>query len=112
MDVTAASLDTFLERPMAPAVPASLAAVAAGEADPAGILGLDEMDRLLDPEPLPVETGWWRLADGTQQVAALTPMPGVTGEMIDWWPSSESSSVVSDGITGSPIHAMRCRSSL
>lgn len=85
MDGTAMSLESYLDRPLTPPDPASLAAVAVGEADPAGILGLDEMDRLLDPAPLPVETGWWRLPDGTQQVAARTPMPGVTGEMLDWW---------------------------
>ncbi|MFA9270639.1 MAG: DAPG hydrolase family protein [Baekduiaceae bacterium] len=85
MDGTAVSLEAYLDRPMTPPDPASLAAVAAGEAEPAGLLGLDEMDRLLDPAPLAVETGWWRLPDGTQQVAARTRFPDVTGEMIDWW---------------------------
>lgn len=70
---------------MAPADPAALAAVSGGPSDPAGVLELGAMDRLLDPAPLPVENGWWRRSNGTQQVAARTPMPGVTGEMIDWW---------------------------
>lgn len=85
MDGTAVTLDAYLDRPMSPPDPAAIAAIEAGEADLAGILRLHEMDRLLDPESLPVETGWWRLPDGTQQVAARTPMPDVTGEMVEWW---------------------------
>lgn len=85
MDGTAVSLEAYLDRPLTPPDPAALAAVDGGEADRAGILPLGEIDRLRDPAPLAVETGWWRLADGTQQVAARTPMPGVTGEMVDWW---------------------------
>ncbi|MBJ7328254.1 MAG: hypothetical protein JHC95_00065 [Solirubrobacteraceae bacterium] len=79
------SLEALLDRPLAPPDPETLAAATAGEADPEGLLGLGEMDRLLDARPLAVETGWWRLPDGTQQVAVRTPMPGVTAEMIEWW---------------------------
>ncbi len=78
-------LEELLDRPLSPPDPAAWAGATGDEADPAGLLGLDAMDRLLDPAPLPVETGWWRLDDGTQQVAARTPMPGVTGAMVDWW---------------------------
>ncbi len=85
MDGTTVTLDDYLDRPLSPPDPAALTAVEGGEADAAGVLGLDEMDRLTDPAPLPVETGWWRLSDGTQQVAARTPMPDVTGSMVDWW---------------------------
>lgn len=48
-------------------------------------LPLSRLDRLLDPAPLPGETGWCRLADGCGYVAVRTEMPGVTGEMVDWW---------------------------
>ena len=50
-----------------------------------GARPLDELDRLLDPAPLPVETGWCTLPDGVGYVAVRTPMPGVSGEMVDWW---------------------------
>jgi len=32
-----------------------------------------------------METGWTRLDSGVVAVAVLTDMPGVTGEMWDWW---------------------------
>ena len=44
-----------------------------------------DLDRLLDPAPLAVETGWCTLPDGVGYVAVRTPMPGVSGEMVDWW---------------------------
>ena len=34
----------------------------------------DEVDRLLDPSPLPLETGYERLADGVLHVAARTDL--------------------------------------
>lgn len=46
---------------------------------------MNELDRLLDPTPLPDENGWGVLPDGVVHVAVRTPMPGVTGEMVDWW---------------------------
>jgi hypothetical protein len=56
-----------------------------GPADPAVAVRLAEVDRLLDPAPLPLESGWCRLPDGVAYVAVRTPMPGVSGEMVDWW---------------------------
>lgn len=44
-----------------------------------------ELDRLLDPAPLPLEDGWSRLEDGVRLVAVRTEMPGVSAEMVDWW---------------------------
>jgi phloretin hydrolase len=83
--VSAADLAPYLERPLTPPQPVELAAAEAGPCDPATSLALSEVDRLLDAEPLAVETGWWLLQDGTAQVAARTPMPGVSAEMVDWW---------------------------
>jgi hypothetical protein len=83
--VSAADLGSYLERPLTAPDEGSRVAAAAGPGDPATALALSQLDRLLDPEPLAVETGWWLLADGTAQVAARTPMPGVTAEMVDWW---------------------------
>lgn len=40
---------------------------------------------LFKPGYLPGEFGWWILEDGTGLVANKTFLPGVTGEMFDWW---------------------------
>lgn len=81
----AGGLDAYLARPMAPADPAVLAAIEAGPVDPAEALPRDQLDRLLDPAPLAVETGRCFLADGCGYVAVRTAMPGVSPEMVDWW---------------------------
>ncbi|MGH2973945.1 MAG: DAPG hydrolase family protein [Solirubrobacterales bacterium] len=78
-------LAPYLERPMTPADPATLAEIERGPADPAQTVALGEIDRLLDPAPLPVETGWCFRSDGTGYVAVRTPMPGVSAEMVEWW---------------------------
>jgi hypothetical protein len=80
-----AGLADYLRRPPAPVDAAAAAAVAAGPMDRAQALAMSDLDRLLDPTPLPVETGWCTLADGVGYVAVRTPMPGVSAEMIDWW---------------------------
>jgi hypothetical protein len=46
---------------------------------------VEEAPRLLEPGDLPLENGYTRLTNGQIFVAALTQMPRVTGEMIDWW---------------------------
>ncbi len=48
-------------------------------------LALKDANDLLNSGYLSMETGYARLDDGQLYVAALTDMPGVTGEMIDWW---------------------------
>jgi hypothetical protein len=63
----------------------AVAACRAGIQPSAKALALKEAGQLLDPGYLDMETGWARLDDGQMYVAAHTPMPGVTGEMIDWW---------------------------
>jgi hypothetical protein len=78
-------LRDYLERPLAPADPVALAAIEDGPMDPSEALDRRDLDRLLDPAPLAVETGWCALADGSAYVAVRTPMLGVTGEMVDWW---------------------------
>ena len=60
-------------------------ALAQGEGRPEDALRRNEVDRLLEPGYLPLETGYAHLADGTGHVAVLTRFPGATGEMIDWW---------------------------
>ena len=78
-------LAAYLQRPLAPADPELLAAVEQGPIDPATALSFSDLERLLDPSPLDVETGWCFLKDGVAYVAALTVMPSVSPEMVDWW---------------------------
>lgn len=80
-----AGLAELLARPLTPPDGAVLAAIDAGPIAPVDALARDALDRLLDPAPLPVESGWCWLPDGVGYVAVRTPMPGVTGEMVDWW---------------------------
>lgn len=46
---------------------------------------LNDVDALLDPTPLAIETGYERLDDGVLHVAARTDMHNCTGEMFEWW---------------------------
>jgi len=48
-------------------------------------MDLHEIDALLDPAPLPLETGYERLVGGALHVAVRTDMHGCTGEMLEWW---------------------------
>jgi len=78
-------LSEYLERPLAPPSAEVLEAIARGPIDPADALALADVERLLDPAPLQVETGWCTLPDGVGHVAVRTAMPAVSGEMVDWW---------------------------
>jgi hypothetical protein len=78
-------LEEYLKRPLSPVDSAVREAIGSGPIDPARALPLDEPERMLDPRPLPAETGWCTLANGVGFVAVRTAMPGVSGEMIDWW---------------------------
>lgn len=44
-----------------------------------------ELNQLLEAGYLPLENGYTYLDSGQLFVAAHTPMPGVSGKMIDWW---------------------------
>ncbi len=52
---------------------------------PAPALTLAQADRLLDPSPMALETGFERLPDGVLHVACRTDLHGCTGEMFEWW---------------------------
>ncbi len=78
-------LADYLSRPLTPPAADVVEAIERGPIDPAAALPRGEAERLLDPAPLEVETGWCTLPDGVGYVAVRTPMPGVTGEMVDWW---------------------------
>ncbi|HEU4392049.1 MAG TPA: hypothetical protein VFR04_00280 [Solirubrobacterales bacterium] len=78
-------LEPYLERPLAPPDPAVLEAIERGPIEPGQALARTDLDRLLDPRPLPVETGWCTLPDGVRYVAVRTAMPAVGAEMVEWW---------------------------
>lgn len=48
-------------------------------------MDLNEVDRLLDPAPMPLEMGYERLPNGVLHVAVRTDMHRCTGEMFEWW---------------------------
>lgn len=50
-----------------------------------GVRLAELVDAMSRPGYLPLETGYTLNADGHIVVAVLTKMPGVTGEMWDWW---------------------------
>jgi phloretin hydrolase len=79
------SLEPYLSRPLTPPDPAVLAAIEQGPMDPAEAVEPSAIDRLLDPAPLPVETGWCFRADRVGYVAVRTATPGVSAEMVEWW---------------------------
>lgn len=64
---------------------AQVAAARAGLQPARLALPLRDANALLEPGYLPLENGYARLDDGVLYVAVLTPMPGVSGEMIDFW---------------------------
>ncbi len=78
-------LEPYLARPMTPPGAEALKAVESGALQPDQALALDELDRLLDPGDPAGAPGWCTLPDGCGYVSIDTPMPGVTGEMVDWW---------------------------
>ena len=78
-------LEPYLTRPLSPPDPAVLGAIESGPVDPSQTLPLAEVDRLLVPAPLPVETGWCFRPDRVGYVAVRTAMPGVSAEMVEWW---------------------------
>ena len=80
-----ADLLPYLSRPMTPPREEVQIAIERGPIAIADALPRTQVDRLLDPAPLPAETGWCTLDDDTGYVAVRTPMPGVTSDMIEWW---------------------------
>lgn len=75
----------WLQRPRTEPAAGLMEKVTGGPCDPDRIFSMSDMDRLLDPAPLEVETGWCHMPDGSGFVAARVEMPDVTPEMVDWW---------------------------
>jgi hypothetical protein len=79
------ALEPYLSRPLSAPDPAVLAEIERGPIEPAEAVPLAGIDRLLDPAPLAVETGWCFMPDRVGYVAARTAMPGTTAAMVEWW---------------------------
>lgn len=77
-------LEPYLDHLLADPSPDQLAGVGA-PFEPGAAVAFADKDRLLDPAPLAVESGWCRMPDGVGYVAMRTAMPDVTPEMVDWW---------------------------
>jgi hypothetical protein len=78
-------LKPYLSRPLTPPDPTVLREIKRGPVDTARTVPLAGIDRLLDPAPLPIETGWCFRPDRVGYVAVRTAMPGMSAEMIEWW---------------------------
>ncbi len=52
--------------------------------DPELALKIQDRNKLFDGN-LKCEFGWWQFEDGTAMTMNPTFLPGVTGEMFDWW---------------------------
>ncbi len=75
----------YYEEEMAPVDPVLHEQAAAAHLTPDLALLPDQVNRLLDPTPLPAEFGYCILPDGSAYMANRLFMPGVTPEMFDWW---------------------------
>jgi hypothetical protein len=71
-------------RPPVPADPAHLALMD-HPCDPAKALYPEQINDLLNPGYLDVETGWCVLPNGAGFIADLNRYEGITAEMFDWW---------------------------
>ena len=75
----------FFEREMTPPAEGHTEKVLARELKPEEALRIQDKDLLFEEGYLPGEYGWCFFDDGTATIANLTPMPGVTADMLDWY---------------------------
>lgn len=83
--MSARPLSHYLTLPLAQPPADLMEAIEQGPMRRMDALRLTDVERLLDPSPVRVESGWCRLADGVGYVAVRTAMPAVSAEMVDWW---------------------------
>lgn len=74
----------YYYKPLNPPNPETLKAMEK-PCDPAKIIWPEQINDLLNPGYLEVETGWCQMPNGGGFIANLTKMPDVTAEMITWW---------------------------
>jgi hypothetical protein len=75
----------FYLEDMVDAPPEHYEKVLRGPIDPAKALPIQERNRLFEPGYFEEEIGYCVMPDGTGYISNLVKMPGVTGEMFDWW---------------------------
>lgn len=75
----------YFYRPIAPIPGKKLQNLQNGPIDPALALKIEDRNDLFKPGYLDCEIGFCLMSDGTGYLANLTPMPGVTPEMFEWW---------------------------
>ncbi len=76
---------SYIDRPYVDIPEQVLRSLAESPVPEKDILLFENINELLNPGYLPVEIGYCSLSDGSIFSAMHTTMPGVTGEMIDWW---------------------------
>ena len=81
----ALSYAKYYDLPITPIPPEKLAVLQAGPIDPKLALPIERRNDLFNPGYLDCEVGWCVMENGTGYLANLTPMPGVTPEMFNWW---------------------------
>ena len=74
----------YYDKPLAP-VPKEKLKFLENPLETGDILRIEDRNRLFEPGYLAAEVGYGVLEDGSGYIANLTPMPGVTTEMFDWW---------------------------
>jgi hypothetical protein len=84
MSAMGTDLAEYLTRASAPPKPDVLRAIEQ-PIHPAHAMRPAELDRLLDPSPLAVETGWCWTPEHIAYVAVRTEMPSNSSHMWDWW---------------------------
>lgn len=75
----------YFYRPLARIADDIVQDLRSGPMDPHHALPYELMNDLLNPGYHARETGYCFMPDGSCYVAVLTRMPGITGEMVDWW---------------------------
>ncbi|MCD7864547.1 MAG: phloretin hydrolase [Clostridiales bacterium] len=78
----------YYEQDLAPIPEKKLAILAAGPVDPKTLIPFSERQLFLEGKDEAAgycQIGYGVLEDGTAHVCNTTYMPGVTGEMLDWW---------------------------
>jgi hypothetical protein len=79
------SYEKFFRWEMGPLPESVDQALVAGAVDPVNGVAIEDINRLLEPGYLALETGYTRFTNGIVHVATLTQFPGASSEMIDWW---------------------------
>jgi len=84
-DLQDSPLAGYFRQDMAPLSAHAREAVLVGGQAPELFPDLSAAPTLLEPGYWPMETGYTVCPDGSARIFALTPMPGVTPAMWDWW---------------------------